>query len=404
MVDITPPDAGDINWDVPLNLALTTLEVAVTAVETADGQKLPLAGGTMTGTISFSNSTSLSIPSTAQLRITPTTNSSASSSVGGALNINNTANTGAGVVIYSDQAAPAGHLLVVRADNAAFNQNGIFAQYDGTGHNVNISHAGTGSNSSALNIGSTNPDHSSVGIGGVETAKGTVKITHTGTGTDASASAVSIDLAGSGTASQGIFITATGGGTIGNLLEVRNGGTGPVFRVTSAGVVGLGSGTGAPDVTLFRAAADILQTDDTLRVGAAGTIQFGPSGDVNIYGSGGNLQTDDYFVMPTGQSSGKFNVFGGTADALDLGTVGGGVAITEGSNARMGVATLVAGAVTVANTSVTANTRFFMTVNTPGGTVGAPRLQSRIAGTSFTINSSQGADTSTVAWLMVEPS
>lgn len=33
MVDITPPSAGAIAWDVPLNLALTTLESAVTAAE-----------------------------------------------------------------------------------------------------------------------------------------------------------------------------------------------------------------------------------------------------------------------------------------------------------------------------------------------------------------------------------
>ncbi len=392
----TPIPAGTVDWDVPLNAALTSQdsritvnESAITSLSSDVAGKVSKSGDTMTGTLVNTNAsangtaylsnqtgdvvdrfriqnsgrlewgdgavtrdTNLSRTSTAQLRITPTTTASNSTSAGGALNITNTANNGAGMVVYSDNASPTGHLLVVRADNAAFNQSGIFAQYDGTGHNVNISHAGTGSSSSALNVGSTNPDHSAVGIGGVETAKGTVKITHTGTGTDASASAISIDLAGSGTASQGIFITGTGGGTSGNLLEVRNGGTGPVFRVTSTGSTQLGSGTGSPDVLLAR--------------GAAGRL------DLN--------STD-----------------------LRIATIGRGLQIQEGTNARMGTAVLTAGAVTVANTSVTANSRIFLTSQADGGTPGFLRVSARSAGVSFTITSGSGADTSTVAYLIVEP-
>lgn len=422
MVDITTPTVGQDQdaWGPILNTALETLEAALTTAEativTLDASKVAKAGDSLTGALNTTSvinvtaaatttdsltvqvsgdtnprlivngdgrldygpgnagaDTSLQRASTAQLRITPTANSSASTSVGGALNITNTANTGAGAVIYSDQAAPAGHLLVVRADNAAFNQSGIFAQYDGTGHNVNISHAGTGTNSSALNIGSTNADHSAVGIGGVETAKGTVKITHTGTGADASASAISIDLAGTGTASQGIFITGTGGGTTGNLIEARNGGTGPVFRITSAGQIHLGSGTGSPDVVLRRSAAN-------------------------------ELTVDDYTVLAaSGQSNGTFSVFSAASNALRAGSAGGGLSIAEGANARMGTATLVAGAVTVANTSVTATTRIFLTSQADGGTPGFLRVSARTAATSFTITSSSGTDTSTIAWLLVEP-
>lgn len=196
------------------------------------------------------------------LKVTPVTNQSASTSVGGALNLTNTGSTGAGLVVYTEQAAPTGHNVVSRVNNASFNQSGIFAQYNGTGHNVNISHSGTGGASSALNVGSTNVDHSAVGIGGVEKTKGTAKITHTGTGDDGGAAAISIDLAGTGTAAQGIFITGTNGGTTGNLLEVRNGGTGAVFNVSATGTVGLGSGTGSPDTNLYRGGANLLKTDD----------------------------------------------------------------------------------------------------------------------------------------------
>jgi hypothetical protein len=83
--------------------------------------------------------------------------------------------------------------------------------------------------------------------------------------------------------------------------------------------------------------------------------------------------------------------------------VGSGLRVKEGTGAKMGTATLVAGAVTVANTSVTANSRIFVTSQVDGGTPGWLRVSARVAGTSFTITSSSGTDTSTVAYLIVEP-
>ncbi len=81
-----------------------------------------------------------------------------------------------------------------------------------------------------------------------------------------------------------------------------------------------------------------------------------------------------------------------------------GIQIKEGSNTRMGVATLVAGTVTVSNTSVTANTRIMLTTQSVVGTVGVPYISARVAGTSFTITSSSGGlDNSTVAWVLIEP-
>lgn len=91
-----------------------------------------------------------------------------------------------------------------------------------------------------------------------------------------------------------------------------------------------------------------------------------------------------------------------TAD-LRIGTAGRGLRVAEGSNAKMGTAVLVGGTLVVSTTAVTANSRIFLTCQTPGGTPGFLRVSARTAGTSFTILSSSGTDTSTVAWMIVEP-
>lgn len=91
------------------------------------------------------------------------------------------------------------------------------------------------------------------------------------------------------------------------------------------------------------------------------------------------------------------------AGNLEAPVVGYGIGLKEGTNAKMGVATLVAGTVTVNTNKVTANTRIYLTTQTLGGTIGVQYISARTAGTSFTITSSSATDTSTVAWLFVEP-
>lgn len=139
------------------------------------------------------------------------------------------------------------------------------------------------------------------------------------------------------------------------------------------GLTVLGSGAAAPDSGLF------------YRTGVAA------------------IQTDSYLSMNgSGQSNGTFTVWSGNAKALIAGSAGGGLAIKEGTNARMGVATLAAGTVTVANTSVTATTRVLAFRQTAGGTLGHLST-TQTAGTSFTITSSSNTETSTVIWVLVEP-
>lgn len=95
---------------------------------------------------------------------------------------------------------------------------------------------------------------------------------------------------------------------------------------------------------------------------------------------------------------------------LRLTTLGNGIELREDpapsatAKGRLGTAVLVGGAIVVLNTSITALTRIILTSQVDGGTPGFLRVSARTPGTSFTITSSAGADTSTVAFLLVEPS
>ena len=99
-------------------------------------------------------------------------------------------------------------------------------------------------------------------------------------------------------------------------------------------------------------------------------------------------------------ASGNLNAQFGS---VDVQSAGAGLKVSEGSNAKQGTATLTAGTVVVANTSVTASSRIFLTGQTPGGTPGALNVSARTAGTSFTVTSTSGADTSTFAYEIFEP-
>lgn len=96
------------------------------------------------------------------------------------------------------------------------------------------------------------------------------------------------------------------------------------------------------------------------------------------------------------------NVLVDFSNNLSVVEAGKGLEIKSGSNCTTGRATLVGGTVTVSNTKVTANTNIMLTIQTPGGTIGAPYISARVASTSFTITSVSAIDTSVVAWFFVE--
>jgi hyaluronidase-like protein HylP len=213
------------------------------------------------------------------LRLLPSGSVPPSVSVGGALNLDNTASTGAGAVLYSNQGAGAlGRLLVVNQANPANPQAAVRIQNAGIAHTVSIFHDPAGGagdpTSEALDVVSTNPLDTTFGVKGQEEAKGTVKITHAKpAGDDADASALSIALHGAGTAAQGIFIgNDSGNPTTGALLNIRNGGPGSERLVLTAdgrvdlpvqgpaGGVLIGS-----DASLYRSAPSVLATDGTVK-------------------------------------------------------------------------------------------------------------------------------------------
>lgn len=161
-----------------------------------------------------------------------------------------------------------------------------------------------------------------------------------------------------------------------------------VLRLTGAlHLQGAASGT---DMLTVRVDGD---SQPQLVVNANGRIEFGSGSaavDVALFRDGSTrLHTINTFV---------------TEGDLVCDVAGGGLNIREGSNARSGTATLVAGAATVATTEVTANSRIQLTAQSLG-TVSAPvalAVTARTAGQDFTITSADGTDTSVVAWHIVE--
>ncbi len=90
---------------------------------------------------------------------------------------------------------------------------------------------------------------------------------------------------------------------------------------------------------------------------------------------------------------------------LRINTAGKGLLVKEGSNAKMGASTLVAGTVTVSTTAVTASSRIYLSIQSLGtvATAKAIAVTARTAATSFTITSEDATDTSVIAWVIVEP-
>lgn len=77
--------------------------------------------------------------------------------------------------------------------------------------------------------------------------------------------------------------------------------------------------------------------------------------------------------------------------------------LNAGMTGRTGSATLTAGTSgVIANTSVTANTKVFLTRSALGGGAVGDLSYVTAAGVGLTINSSSATDASTVEWLLIE--
>lgn len=229
----------------------------------------------------------------ATLFVDPNGAASASTSVGGAVLVENTGNNGSGIVVYSNNSTPTSgaRLLSLRADNTSFSEAVQSISNDGTGaalsingtggtgvgvtissagtgtnHSLGVNYTGTSSSGAAGSFTSSNTAFSTLQISGHEFGHGTMKLSHVGDGasSDGNAAGVSIDLqnsdAGTGTtAAQGIFITSTTGGTTGALMQLKNnmlafGGADAqvgVFTVSGRGNVGIGVPTATVPIEKF---------------------------------------------------------------------------------------------------------------------------------------------------------
>jgi parallel beta-helix repeat protein len=123
------------------------------------------------------------------------------------------------------------------------------------------------------------------------------------------------------------------------------------------------------------------------------------TGNASVASTTISLQTPDAgasgSTAQTHVTRASFGDFG-----LNLGPSGSGTPIKR---ITFGTAVLVAGTVSPTATTVTANTRIFLTSQADGGTPGWLRVTARSVGANFTITSSSATDTSTVAYVLIEP-
>lgn len=160
---------------------------------------------------------------------------------------------------------------------------------------------------------------------------------------------------------------------------------------------GLVKNTTTTGVLSIASASDTTSQLLTGYVSGAGTVAATDSILQGIQKLNGNDILKANIASPT--FTGDIN--SSTGNIL-ISTIGKGLQVKSGTNAKIGIATLVAGTTTVSNTSVTANSRIFLTSNTDGGTPGWLRVSTKTVGASFVITSSSLLDTSSIAWVIIE--
>jgi hypothetical protein len=145
--------------------------------------------------------------------------------------------------------------------------------------------------------------------------------------------------------------------------------------------------SGTAGATMF-GAAETADTANRFQIASTGTISWG-----------NGTAAPDTFLSRFGAG------VVGCASGFDISLAGKGLAVSEGSgaNSKQGTFTLTGGTTqAVPNTTVTANSRIFLTAQVVGGTPGIIGVNSRTPGTSFTVFC-VATDTSTYAYEIFEP-
>jgi hypothetical protein len=170
-----------------------------------------------------------------------------------------------------------------------------------------------------------------------------------------------------------------------------------------------GTGVNSPQIGMSVTSSSVVSLESGYIQGASSGIVNGGGNSIFWVGPGVITATGTPAAAGgfTQQQTISYEQFNGTVFAgqgVDVNNPGQGLAVAEGSNAKQGITgAMTGGTITVANTSVTASSRIFLTAQNTGGTAGALRVSARSAGVSFTITSSSGSDTSTVAYQIFEP-
>jgi len=181
----------------------------------------------------------------------------------------------------------------------------------------------------------------------------------------------------------------------------------PVTGIVASTSAAIGVGSvelgHASDTTLTRVSAGVVAVEGVRVVTASTTVATATTSGLTLKTSDDNVANPLLKVLSSANaliaSIGATGI--GVLASLSFPIVGGGITYKSGTGQRAGNATLIAGAVTVTNTSITANSVITMTRKTAGGTLGN-LTYTLSAGASFTINSDSVLDTSTVSYLIVE--
>lgn len=263
--------------------------------------------------------------------------------------------------------------------------------------------SGTGSNSGKGGGASTASGNNSFAWGNVAVSSSTYTIA---LGDNAQATSLRSIAIGRNSISSGFNSTAFGSNSTAS--GVNSAAFGFASSATGATSTALGSGCQANGINSIALGQSCISTlGAAIGYGAASTNAFSV-----VISAGNALATDTasnqlvlasqagIYFAPDNNSTVALKLE--TTGQVNIQNAGTGLTIKSGANCKVDTAVLVGGTVTVSNTSVTANSLILLTAQVAGGVQGILSIGTVTAGTSFDINSSSVADTSTVGYMIVE--
>lgn len=208
--------------------------------------------------------------------------------------------------------------------------------------------------------------------------------------------------------------TVAAGTTSGNLYDVTTASSNITATLPAASVTGngwylwlrksdAGSGLVLTSPVVSPAAFAIGTQGHTAFVWSNGTNYFAKQwlGGTDVSGNITTTSNGIYTINGTSVVLGASTSVAGTGITTTV--IGGTLAVKSGSNAKAGTFTLIAGAATIANTSITANSVISPTLKTVGGTIASAIYVATITpATGFTVAGGGGSNTSTYNYIVTE--